>query len=86
MNIPNTYKEQLKEDNFVPDKILVVYYCATKFDNVEDPRKAGKEGSKQFMADLPECTNDIDAFKDAMKHYGVTNPDDCYYLIDADAK
>ena len=64
----------------------MVYFCGTKFDAVEDPRKAGLEGSKQFMADLPACTDDIEAFKEAMKHYGATDPADCYHLHNADRK
>ena len=38
------------------------------------------------MSDLPACTDDIDAFKEAMKCYGVTNPEDCYVLHNADFK
>ena len=38
------------------------------------------------MGDLPACMDDIDSFKEAMKHYGVTDPDDCYEMHDADFK
>ena len=35
------------------------------------------------MVDLPSCTDDMDAFRDAMKHYGATDPADCYVLHNA---
>ena len=38
------------------------------------------------MGDLPACTDDIDAFKEAMKHYGATDPEDCYVLHNANSK
>ena len=80
MNIPNSLKEQLREDYFVHDKILVVYFSCTEFDAVEDPKKAGQSGSKQYVGNLPACTDDIEDFKEAMKHYGATDPADCYHL------
>ena len=45
---------------------------------------AGKEGDKQFMGDLLACTDDIDAFRDCMKHYGVNDPKNAYVLHNAD--
>ena len=64
----------------------MVYFSATVFDAVENPKLKGKEGSKQYMGDLPNCTDDIDSFREAMKHYGATDPDDCYVLHNADFK
>ena len=68
------------------DKILVVYFSCTVFDAVENPKLKDKEGDKQFMGDLPACTDDIDAFKDAMEYYGANDPEDCYVLHNADFK
>ena len=38
------------------------------------------------MGDLPNCSDDIESFKEAMRHYGVTDPDDCYEIHDTDFK
>ena len=38
------------------------------------------------MSDLPACADDIDAFRDAMKYYGATDPGDSYVLHNADFK
>ena len=38
------------------------------------------------MGDLPACTEDIEAFKEAMEHYGATDPDDCYVMHNANFK
>ena len=35
MNYPNSLKEQLKEDYFIHNKTIVVYFSATIFDEVE---------------------------------------------------
>ena len=35
MNIPNTLRDQITEDFFLHDKILVVYFSSTVFDAVE---------------------------------------------------
>ena len=88
MNIPNSLKDQIEQDYFLHDKILVVYFSTTTFDAVETAKKSSKgaPSNKQFMSDLPACTEDIDAFKEAMTHYGATMPEDCYKLHNADWK
>ena len=40
----------------------------------------------QFMADLPACLEDIEAFKKAMEYFGLTDPDNTYVLHNASAK
>ena len=35
-----------------------------------------KSSGKQFKEDLPTSTDDIEAFKEAMKHYGAIDPED----------
>ena len=87
MNTPYTLKEQISRDYFAYDKGLVVYISNTVFDAVEHVPKYKPNGEpnvdnipKQFMADLPACVDDIEAFQDAMKYFDLDDPEDIYVL------
>ena len=91
MNIPQTLKEHLKENYYVHDVAIIVYFWAMEFDAVEKiVEQEDSEGNvqkvvKQFMGNLPHCEDDIEAFKGAMEQYGITkatNPGNIYELKD----
>ena len=75
---PNTYDAQMREEFFVPDHSIAVFFATSKFDKVG---KIGKGGDfEQGYTDLTEAKNDCKQLRDCLQKYKIRDPKDIYNL------
>ena len=71
MTIPFTLQEQKKLSRFATDESIAFYFSAGILDKVWKINKDGK--AEQATNDIPQATEDIRNFREAMKKYGIVN-------------
>ena len=76
MSEPLTVLEQMRQNWFKPDRMIVVYFAVTKFDSVgkRDP-KTGKF-EQYFKVDLPEAKTDCETLRKVLDYYKIDEEQD----------
>ena len=79
--IPNTMIDQMRQDYFVPDHVIAVFFATSKFDKV---CKLNEDGTySQAYADIPKAKEDCETLRECLSKY-TKKEVDYVYNIDSD--
>lgn len=70
--------DQMRQDFFVPDHCIAVYFATSKFDEVQEVKSDGSV--VQAYGDLTAAKPDCDTLRECLEKYGIRNPADIYNL------
>ena len=74
--------QQMQQNLFTPDKMIVIYFAVDKFDAVQKPKNGRRH---QFYSDLGQCKKDIATMQEILDHYQISEADIKYHMVDEEA-
>ena len=74
--------QQMQQNLFTPDKMIVIYFAVDKFDAVQKPKNGRRH---QFYSDLGQCKKDIETMQEILDHYQISEADIKYHLVEEEA-